>query len=119
MNLPEIKSPRDKLIDTLNAMDERQYNISFIAILVAHINRNPADFDAGELLSIITRLQNIATRKVADLELIADVAEERATYLKKYLSGELYTTEEAAREHLPLQLGHANDILLECKRRWE
>ena len=119
MNLPEIKSPRDKLIDTLNAMDERQYNISFVAILVAHINRYPTDFDAGNLLSIITRLQNIAMSKVADLELIADVSAERATYLKKYLEGKLYTTEAAARANLPIQISNADDILRECKRRWE
>lgn len=117
--IPEIKTPRDKLIETLNAMDERQHNLSFIAILIAHINRYPSDFDAGHLLSIITRLQNVAMSKVADLELIADVAEERATYLNKYLEGTLYTSEEAAREHLPIQITHTQDILNTCKRRWE
>lgn len=119
MELPKIKSPADKLRETLDSMDERQLNLPFDTILFEHIHRFPTDFNASYILHIIQTLSRALVLKVADLELIADVAEERATYLKKYLSGELYTSEEAAKAHLPIQLGHANDILLECRRRWE
>lgn len=45
-----------------------------------------------------------------------DLAHERAVYVKNYLDGKLYTTEEAAREALPIQQSNMNKIL-ELTRR--
>ena len=119
METPEIKSPRDKLLDTINTMDEMQYNLPFIDILMTHVERNPTDFGASDLLYIVVRLEQALALKLADLEMIADVAEERAGYLKNFLEGKTYTSEEAAKQHLPVQISNVDDILNECKRRWE
>ena len=40
-----------------------------------------------------------------------DLAHERAVYIKRYLDGDLYTSEEAAREALPRQQENAKKIV--------
>ena len=40
-----------------------------------------------------------------------DLANERAVYVKRYLDGDLYTSEEAAREALPRQQENAKKIV--------
>ena len=45
------------------------------------------------------------------------VANERAVYLKSYLSGSMWPTEELVKEHLQPQIDNAQAIIDACGRR--
>lgn len=69
---------------------------------------------ASSLSILISELQNMLDYKVNELEFVSRVAKERALYLKTYLEGGMYTTKEAAIEHLPVQIRNAQTIIDVC-----
>lgn len=117
--LPREKTAKEKLQETLDSLNEYQEALSFIDIIQIHIDRNPEDFAAHEVWTVIRCLMYTLLVKVKRLEYISDIAEERAKYLKHYLEGKMYTSEEVAREALPLQIGNVQDILDECEKRFK
>lgn len=73
-------------------------------------------FPASRLSNMINDLQNTLDYKINSLELANSVAKERATYLKAYLEGDMYTTKEAAIEHIPVQIKNAQEIIDFCNQ---
>ena len=114
---PKEKTPVEKLKETIDGLNQYQQNLSFFDILQIHMYRYPGDFHASEMARIIRGMELELLIKINRLMGIAEVAEERATWLKAYLEGRMFTSEEAAREHLPMQVKNAEAILDKCKER--
>ena len=75
------------------------------------------DYSAKQLHGFITDLNRCLGYKVKELDEARFVAHERATYLKKYLSGDMWLTEEAARANLQPQIDNAQAIIDACKSK--
>lgn len=69
-------------------------------------------------LRVINELHNSITaslnRKIEKASQALFVANERASYLKRYLDGSMWKDEEAARENLQPQIENAQAIIDEC-----
>lgn len=65
---------------------------------------------------MICNLNNVLENKIYNLESAKHIAYERASYLKTYLSGDMWATEEAARANLQPQIDNAQEIIDACKR---
>lgn len=55
-------------------------------------------------------------RKVDNLERARFIANERARYIKQYLEGKMWPSEELAKQHLQPQIDNAQAIIDACKR---
>jgi hypothetical protein len=62
------------------------------------------------------RLNKNEIDKIAEIERGVKVAHERATYLKCYLEGNMYESEEVARQCVGLQIENAKAILESVER---
>ena len=69
------------------------------------------DFSASRICNFIERLNRSEIDKIAEMEQSLRIAHENATYLKCYLEGKMYTSEEVARECVGLQIENAERIL--------
>ena len=69
------------------------------------------DFSASRICNFIERLNRSELDKIAELERANRIAHERAIYLKCYLEGNMYESEEVARECVGLQIENAKAIL--------
>ena len=74
------------------------------------------DYSARQLNEFATCLNMFLEWKIRELDEARFVAYERATYLKRYLSGDMWLTEEAAKENLQPQIDNAQAIIDACKR---
>ena len=74
------------------------------------------DYSAKQLYEFVTCLNMFLGWKAEDLDKARFVAYERANYLKRYLNGDLWTTEEAAKANLQPQIDNAQAIIDACKR---
>lgn len=74
------------------------------------------DYSAKEIHKLVTDLNTYLEWKVKELDEARFVAHERATYLKRYLSGDMWLTEEAAKENLQPQIDNAQAIIDACNR---
>ena len=90
---------------------------SFEDIILNFIRLHPKDFDAIRIHNIICGLNGVLLSNIYKLENAMSISEERATYLNKYLKGEMYVTEESAKEHIDIQITHTQAIIDACKRR--
>ena len=98
-----------KLLDTCK-MD------SMSAILDCYFDVYYDDYTASQIHGFIKNLNMYLGYKVENLDRAKYIAYERASYLKTYLSGDMWTTEEAARENLQPQIDNAQAIIDVCKR---
>lgn len=73
------------------------------------------EFGAARINSLIASLTKYNGELINALEVIKGIASERAYYLKTYLEGKMYTTDEAAVKHLPVQIENADAIIGACK----
>ena len=95
----------------------KEYKLdSMKAILNCYFNIYYEDYSAKQLNDFIKDLNMYLGYKVKELDEAKFVAHERATYLKKYLSGDMWLTEEAARANLQPQIDNAQAIIDACKR---
>ena len=92
----------------LNSMDE---------ILNCYFLTYYKDYSARQLHRFVTDLNNFLEWKVQELDEARFVAHERARYLKSYLSGDMWLTEEAARANLQPQIDNAQAIIDACKSK--
>lgn len=74
------------------------------------------DYSARQIHELVKDLNMFLEWKVRELDEARFVAYERATYLKKYLSGDMWLTEEAAKANLQPQIDNAQAIIDVCKR---
>jgi len=87
---------------------------SMRAILNCYFDVYYKDVSAKQLSNLIHDLNCHLSHKIEDLEQMRFVARERATYLKSYLNGDMWLTEEAARENLQPQIDNAQAIIDVC-----
>ena len=97
-----------KLLDTYK-MD------SMKAILNCYFNTYYDDYTAEQVHGFIKDLSLQLEYKVKALDKAKYVAYERATYLKQYLSGDMWLTEEAAKKNIQPQIDNAQAIIDACK----
>lgn len=78
---------------------------------------NNKEFSTIRIQELIKSInEQILMPKLIKLENIQSISKERATYLKCYLEGDMYTTKEAAEQHLPVQIKNAEAIIDACKK---
>lgn len=102
---------REKLLKILDIykMD------SMGAILDCYFDVYYDDYTASQIHDFIKNLNMYLGRKVENLDRVKSIAYDRASYLKTYLSGDMWATEEATRENLQPQINNAQAIIDACK----
>lgn len=71
---------------------------------------------ASRVSGLIDMLNHILKMKTEQLENTQRISYERASYLRAYLSGDMWTTEESARANLQPQIDNAQAIIDACKK---
>ena len=107
---------RDKLLGFLNG-DNRLNSIE--DILKRYLYMCYDDVSASQLSEMMADINNALREKVRDLNRTKSIANERARYLKAYLSGKLWLTEEAAKENVQPQIDNAQAIIDACNNKYE
>lgn len=106
-------SDSDKLLKLLERYKGSQ--VSFEEIMIHFMSLHYSEFPASRVNHIMTSLNTaFLMPKIGTMETAIAVANERASYLKKYLEGSMYTTEESARIHAPVQAKNAEAIIEAC-----
>ena len=80
-------------------------------IVISYMKVYGQDFSASRICSFIERLNNSEMDKIAEMERGLRIAHENATYLKCYLEGKMYASEEVAKQCVGLQIENAKAIL--------
>lgn len=101
-------SEKQKLSQILSRFGD---DVSVESVIYCFIQEMGKDFSALRLNRWISELNNILYDKQLEFEKVARVSLERATYLKKYLEGKLYTNEETAKLHLGVQIENVQKII--------
>ena len=107
----EPETDKDKLLGILENYDD---TLSFEQMMLLFLDVHNKEFSAYRIHKIIRELNDILVHKIDLLEACKATAKERATYLKSYLEGAMYTTKEAAEKHVNLQINHAQAIINAC-----
>ena len=80
-------------------------------IVISYMQVYGGDFSASRICNFIERLNRSEIDKIAEMERAVRIAHENATYLKCYLEGKMYASEEVARECVGLQIENTERIL--------
>lgn len=111
----ENKTDKEKLLEILNLFEPPYDKHSLEYILDAYIEHFAEDFSALRLHGMITELEDYLRIKLEKLDKARFVANERATYLKKYLDGSMWKDEKLAKEYVQPQIENAQAIIDACK----
>lgn len=98
---------REKLLKLL----DRYEMDSMLAILDCYFDVYYKDYTAGQISSIINSLNMYLHLKIDELDSARFVANERARYIKDYLEGKTWLTEEAAKANIQPQIDNAQAII--------
>ena len=99
---------KQKLTDWLYHCSD---SATFEDIVHSYMKVYGRDFSASRICNFIERLNRSEIDKIAEIERGLRIAHENATYLKCYLEGNMYASEEVARECVGLQIENADRIL--------
>lgn len=103
---------REKLLGIINGNDK----LNFIEdILKQYLYAYYDNISSLQLSEMMADINNTLREKVRGFNKMKCVAEERAFYLKTYLSGEMWLTEEAAKANIQPQIDNAQAIMDACK----
>ena len=83
-------------------------------LLIAYLNTYRKDFSTTRLFKLIEDLNSYLGYRIGCLETVKYIANERATYLKNYLSGDMWLTEEEVKENIQPQIDIAQAIIDAC-----
>ena len=97
----------------LRILDNHQPE-TFTQFLDCYMDAFYRDFSARQLHNMSIIINRNLKYKIDKLEELRYVARERATYLKSYLNGDMWLTEEAAKENVQPQIDNAQDIIDAC-----
>lgn len=104
---------REKLLKLL-----KHYKVdSMNAILNCYFDIYYNDYSATQINNLVNDLNCILKYKLNDLEKARHVAYERAIYLKSYLNGDMWSTEEDAKKNIQPQIDNAQAIIEICNDR--
>lgn len=104
---------KQKLIDWLEYCNDA---MSIEDIINEYIIVHWQDFSARRLSDFLTKINERMTFAIDRSEAANRIAHERAAYLKCYLEGNMYASEEVARECVGLQIENAKAILDSTER---
>ena len=105
---------KQKLLKVLNYFGDAS---TFEDIVGGYMSYYSGDFSASRICNFIQTLnRDSLLDEIAKLERVNRIAHERATYLKCYLEGKMYASEEVARECVGLQIENAKAILESTER---
>ena len=100
-------SDKNRLLKHVESCSDFSSDVDIIKMYVE-------SFPASKLSNFINDLQNTLDYKICSLEHANYIAKERAIYLRTYLEGNMYTTKEAAIQHIPVQIKNAQRIIDVC-----
>jgi hypothetical protein len=103
---------REKLLLILDAYKNMD---SIGAILNCFLDIYGDNINIRTLSRMLKELHGYLDYRIDKLETARFVANERAGYIKKYLEGKMWPTEELARQYLQPQIDNAQDIIDACK----
>lgn len=107
-------SDKEKMLDIINRCEYDTVEDILFSYMRKYIN----DFSASRLINLVNGLNTeFIYERLRDLEHATCVSKEYAFYLKTYLEGNMYTSPEAAKEHLPIQIKNAQKIMDACYRK--
>jgi hypothetical protein len=102
---------RERLLEILN-----NYRVDYLeTILEIFFDEYGDSISARRISGMIDRLNYLLKKRAEQLENAQRIAYERANYIKTYLSGDMWATEEAARANLQPQIDNAQAIIDACK----
>ena len=101
-------SDKQKLLEWLEYCNDE---MSLEDIINEYIIIRWQDFSASRLNDFLMKLNVRMASAINVSEMANRVAYERATYLKCYLEGKMYASEEVARQCVDLQIENAKAIL--------
>lgn len=102
---------REKLLTIVNGDN----NLNSIEdILKRYLYVYYDDMSELQLSEMMADVHTALREKVRELNRAKRIANERARYLKSYLSGDLWLTEEAAKENVQPQIDNAQAIIDAC-----
>lgn len=107
---------RERLLGLLNKNDKLN---SIEDILYRYLCVFSDDISALQLGEMMRNINDLLGEKVRELTRAKFVAKERATYLKCYLSGDMWLTEEAAKANIQPQINNAQAIIDACDNKYE
>lgn len=96
----------------LNIIDHMGPIDKFEDIIMYFMNVYCKEFSLSRIYCFIDDLRReFLDGKIAAADACKNLAYERATYIKSYLEGKMFNTEEEARKHIDAQIGHAQTII--------
>ena len=105
---------KQKLLELLKH-DFTDY-LSFDDIVDSYIGLHREEFSAYRINKFSLMLNEHLVREIDNMEVATRVAHERAAYLKCYLEGNMYESEEVAKQCVGLQIENAKAILENTER---
>ena len=102
-------SDKQKLLEWINNYCTDTMTIE--EMIDSYIGWHGKEFSAYRLNKFALMLNSYLMCSINDMERATRIAHERATYLKCYLEGNMYPSEEIARECVGLQIENAKAIL--------
>lgn len=106
-------SDKQKLLKLLNYFGDAS---TFEDIVCGYMSYYSDDFSASRICRFVEELNRSELDKIAEIERATRIAHERATYLKCYLEGKMYESEEVAKQCVGLQIENAKAILESTER---
>ena len=104
---------KQKLLKLLNYFGDAS---TFEDIVGGYMLYYSDDFSASRICRFVEMLNRSEIDKIAEIERANRIAHERATYLKCYLEGKMYASEEVAKQCVGLQIENAKAILESIER---
>jgi hypothetical protein len=83
----------------------------FEDIVETFLERYLPNFPPSRLYDLEAIVRGFLRTKLRNYQKVADIAYERATYLKDYLQGKMFGTEESARQHVGCQINNTIAII--------
>lgn len=99
---------KQKLLEWLDLCRDTD---SFEDIVYSYMSVYSCDFSIRRINDFNQLINKHLSAKISEMENSIRVAHERATYLKCYLEGNMYDSEETARQCVGIQIENAKAIL--------
>lgn len=101
-------SDKQKLLEWLSLCRDTD---SFEDIVRSYMTVYSCDFSARRINDFEQSINKFLSARISEMENATRVAHERATYLKCYLEGKMYDSEEVAKQCVDIQIENAKAIL--------
>lgn len=104
---------KERLQHILDTYDSVSIESIFYHYLMTYFDELPI----STIKELHNQTNNVLEAKIKDMSRANYIAYERATYLKSYLDGSMWKTEEAAKANVQPQIENAQTIIDVCGRR--